>query len=71
MSLWRKLFPKYNCRKCRDTFILESQYAMSRCDCEGSRDSIARTFKNFHDHLHKAEYEQRMRDFEKKLEVKP
>lgn len=69
MSLWRRLFPKYDCRRCKDTHILESQYAMSRCDCEGSRVEIAKTLKNFSESMKNAEEAQRLRNFTKRIET--
>lgn len=41
-KLWRKLFKKYNCRKCRDTFVVETRQSIYRCGCKGSREALER-----------------------------
>lgn len=41
MNLWRKVFPKYNCRWCKDTGVLESMFHIGVCHhCRNLRDEI-------------------------------
>lgn len=50
---WRKIFPKYECRKCKDTFVLEGSGYISRCDCPASQAAIQRTAQEFGEFVRK------------------
>ncbi len=47
MNFWRKLFPKYNCRRCKDTLVVYGQYFIARCDCPGSIEATRRASEEF------------------------
>lgn len=46
-SLWRKLFPKYDCRYCKDTGVEESGYTISVCRHLDMGAEMQQHYKNF------------------------
>ena len=67
MSLWRKLFPKYNCRRCRDTFVVSGLGYIARCDCPASKEATGEAMREFAEHLERVATQQRLRNFAEKL----
>lgn len=47
MSLWRRLFPKYECKRCRDTHVVYGDGWIGRCDCSASKARIQQMYIDF------------------------
>lgn len=63
MSLWRKLFPKYACRRCRDTFVVEGRYFIARCDCPAAEAELHRHLQELSKQIARLEREGRLQEF--------